>query len=242
MKNNMFTKIYFHVDDGYADKRGTRLAVEYDILSKTLIWRMLDKRTMDAAQRPFKKPMTVGTSLGLCGIYYFLTKNGPEKTAMEWLGDGYIIIIIMLGLLCFLIIEYLLIRKRNRYTIIEPPSKEEQLAHLHEMYDAHIKYDKANVWYKQKVKRKVDAIQKFKVPYVNTAFIISVLVSLFMVFCWLIQQPKTFGDFFLFVFCLVMFCIGFLIYIWHIIITGIIFHRIIKNIEKQYDLESNECN
>ena len=239
MKNRMFTRIYFHIDDGYADKRGTGLAVEYDIFSKTLIWRMLDKRTMDAAQRPFKKPMTVGTSLGLCGIYYFLTKNGPEKTAMEWLGDGYIIIIIMLGLLCFLIIEYLLIRKRNSYIIIDPPSKKEQLAHLYEMYDAHIKYDKTNVWYKQKVRRKEDAVQKFKVPYMNSIFIFVVFTSLFIIFICLIQGSTTLGDFSLLVFCTVMFFVAILIYIWHIFIGGIVLHRIIKNIERQYNLESN---
>ena len=224
MKNRIFTKIYLDTDDGYADKRGTGLAVEYDIFSKTLIWRMLDKRTMDAAQRPFKKPMTVGTSLGLCGIFYFLTENGPEKTAMEWLGDGYIIVIIMLSLLCFVIIEYLIIRKRNNYMIIEPPNKEEQLAHLHEMYNAHIKYDKTHVWYKQKVRRKVDAVQKFKVPYMNSIFIFVVFISFFILFSWLIQRPTTLGDFSILVFWLVICVIAILAYIWHVIIGGIIFH------------------
>ena len=240
--NIPFTKIFLHVDNGYADKRGTGLAVEYDIFSRKIIWRMLDKRSMDSAKRSFKKPMTVGTSLGLCGIYYFLTESGPEKTAIDWLGNDYIALLILSGILCFIFIEYLLMRNRNSYEIIDPPSKKEQITHLNEMYDAHIRFNKSNVWYKQKVKNKVDAIQTFKVPYVNSAFIFVVCILFFLLFSLLVQGPATLGDFFLLAFSFVIFFVAILIFIWHIIIGGIIFHRIIKKVKGQCNSESNESN
>ena len=48
MKNIPFTKIFLHVDNGYADKSGTGLAVEYNISSKNIIWRKLDQKNLDS--------------------------------------------------------------------------------------------------------------------------------------------------------------------------------------------------
>ena len=122
MKNMPFTKILLHVDSGFGDLRGTGFAVEYDILHRKLIWRRLDKGVIDSINKPFKEPITIGAAAGLSGLFTLISSSTEKKTAMERLGDSYIIIPVLIGIIFFLIIEYISMRNRNSLQIIDPPA------------------------------------------------------------------------------------------------------------------------
>ena len=160
---------------------------------------------------------------------------------MERLGEYYIVVPILLGILFFILIEYLLMRNRNSYQIIDPPSTYAQLLHLTEMYESHIKYDKSFTWYMKMARRHKDAKQKIRIPYLNTfLFLVFVLFLVFLIFISIYQQAVSNTDFLIALIALVVLFTGILIIVWHIIIGGIVFHRIIKRIKRQYDLENSE--
>ena len=240
MKNIPFTKIFLQVDNGFGDLKGTGLAVEYDIGKNCLIWRTLDKRSMDSAKIPFKKPMTIGSAAGFSGLFVYISRNGALATAEERLGDSYIIVPILIGILLFLIIEYLITRNRNSYQIIEPPNCNEQLAHFDEIYEAIIKYNRGYVWTRQLVYNKKDSAQKFKIPYANLVFILILLsLVIIMIFNFVYPNPQTSGTFLICISVLSILFASILAIVWHGFITGIVFYKIFKKIRKNAGLHDN---
>ena len=165
--------------------------------------------------------------------------NAMEITARERIGDYYSLLPIVISFVCFLIIEYFVIRSRNKFQVIDPPSIHKQFSYLNEMYSGIFKHNQVNEWVKT-VNNKRRFFRNISFPYAHIILLFICILGFLLGLIFMYEQPLTTTYFLFCVLALTFIYIGVLVFLWHIVITGVVFHRIIKKVKRRCDLENNK--
>ena len=233
------SKILFLPDDGLGDLSGTGLVAEYHIFSKKLIWRKLDEKQI--AERKVGVLPSLLTVIMIVTYFNHILSNDPVKlTPIQRLGDNYIIIPIILGVLLFLIIESIRIYKRNKFIMVNNPSITDQIHYLVEINEVTLRHNKFNQWKRREIDGDISVKQRIQIPYLGTVFAyLSTIIIMLPTLFWIYFAPATTMKFMaeLLILSIIIALVPY--FIWDVIVKGIVTQRLIKDLKLKYSEQSN---
>lgn len=220
------TKLIFHVDNGLGSSlKGTRLAAEYDVLNKKVIWRKISKDKI-RNQEYLSNWLILLSSLipptFFVFIIFFIRMLSKDVKGADVLGGFKYIIPMILGFLMFLSFEYLMIRIRSKYEICRPPSSNEQLLYFEGVEQIALKFN--------------DVCSSNRIPYLaNIIVSVFVLGLVLPIMFWLYFIPSSMGEF-----GMKLIILGLIISLipnigWNLVLKSIVLSKIKQDINEKID-------
>lgn len=220
------SKLIFHVDNGFGTHlKGTRLAAEYDIFNKKVIWRILSKGKL-VNQKQLINQVSLLSSLIPSTFFIFiisftkiLSGDGKEVAPSGILGYA---IPVILGLIMFLSFEYLMIQVRSKYEICSPPSSNDQLLYFEGVDQTALRFN--DVW------------SSNRVPYLANVIVAMLIVCLVLpIMFWLYFIPSSMGEF-----GIKLIILGLIISLvpnigWNLVLKSIVLSKIKQDIKEKID-------
>ena len=216
--------LLFPVDNGMGTGlTGNGLAAEYDVWTGKITWRQLSDGKIKTQQKIASVLSIIAGSLSPLVIFSFVI---VVRRLGVFNGDTNSIIFkyapLMVGLLCFMSFELLMLGLRNLYPLVkEKPSLQQQHLYFKTMYDITI--------------RKNDIMPQGSKPFVGTygAFLIAFLAIPIAYHAYL--HPTSFGDYLAWLFATSVLVSLFPNFLWNGVLKHIIYLKLIRKTKGQAD-------
>ncbi|AVM72354.1 hypothetical protein CO204_10010 [Streptococcus mutans] len=216
--------LLFPVDNGMGTGlTGNGLAAEYDVWTGKITWRQLSDDKIKTQQKIASVLSIIAGSLSPLVIFSFVI---VVRRLGVFNGDTNSIIFkyapLMVGLLCFMSFELLMLGLRNLYPLVkEKPSLQQQHLYFKTMYDITI--------------RKNDIMPQGSKPFVGTygAFLIAFLAIPIAYHAYL--HPTSFGDYLAWLFATSVLVSLFPNFLWNSVLKHIIYLKLIRKTKRQVD-------
>ncbi|MCB5048873.1 hypothetical protein LGX12_09990 [Streptococcus mutans] len=214
--------LLFPVDNGMGTGlTGNGLAAEYDVWTGKITWRQLSDDKIKTQQKIASVLSIIAGSLSPLVIFSFVI---VVRRLGVFNGDTNSIIFkyapLMVGLLCFMSFELLMLGLRNLYPLVkEKPSLQQQHLYFKTMYDITI--------------RKNDIMPQGSKPFVGTygAFLIAFLAIPIAYHAYL--HPTSFGDYLAWLFATSVLVSLFPNFLWNGVLKHIIYLKLIRKTKGQ---------
>ncbi|MGT2741682.1 hypothetical protein [Streptococcus plurextorum] len=223
------TKLIIHVDNGGGTNlKGTGLAAEYNIFTRSYTWRQLTKKQVEADQKrvgsilnliPFTSPFLI-----LGGMSLLNRSSNVEATPFERFGFWGYIIPMLLSLSLFILFEHIMILMRESIPIVKEPSLQEQIDYFTSINNIAFRYN--------------DVLKSIRTPYLANILVCSfvIFVTLPLIHYFYISESN-FAEFVLKLLIYSMILSLIPNFFWNIFVKAMVIRKTIQKLEERTENE-----